>query len=264
MLLIPSIDLRGGHCVRLLRGDFAAETRYEIDAPALLARYQALGASWLHVVDLDGARDGQLANRGLIGAMAQNGAPARHGALALHGALAQHGALALQVGGGVRSAAVIEDLLGAGVARVVIGSAAVEQPALVAQWLEQYGPERLCLAFDVRVDAQSVPRLHTRGWRTASTRSLWECVAEFIPQGLQHVLCTDIERDGALAGPNLALYAEALQRYPQLQWQASGGIASAADLLGLAALGMPAAISGKALLEQRIDTTELRPFLPNA
>jgi phosphoribosylformimino-5-aminoimidazole carboxamide ribotide isomerase len=78
------------------------------------------------------------------------------------------------------------------------------------------------------------------------------------------VLCTDIERDGALAGPNLALYAEALQRHPQLQWQASGGIASAADLAALAALGVPAAISGKALLEQRIDPTELRPFLPNA
>jgi phosphoribosylformimino-5-aminoimidazole carboxamide ribotide isomerase len=246
MLLIPSIDLRGGHCVRLLRGDFAAETRYDVDAPALLARYRALGASWLHVVDLDGARDGQLSNRELIGRLAgQDG-------------------LALQVGGGVRSAELIEDLLRAGVARVVLGSAAVEQPSLVSQWLTEHGPERLCLAFDVRLDEKSVPRLHTRGWRIASTRSLWDCVAEFTPFGLKHVLCTDIERDGALAGPNLALYAEALQRHPQLQWQASGGIASAADLAALAALGVPAAISGKALLEQRIDARELRPFLPNA
>ncbi len=246
MLLIPSIDLRGGHCVRLLRGDFAAETRYPVDALALLARYRALGASWLHVVDLDGARDGQLSHRELIRR------------------LALQGGLALQVGGGVRSAELIADLLGAGVARVVLGSAAIEQPALVSRWLAEHGPERLCLAFDVRVDEQSVPRLHTRGWRTASTRSLWDCVAEFTPHGLKHVLCTDIERDGALAGPNLALYAEALQRHPQLQWQASGGIASAADLAALAALGVPAAISGKALLEQRIDPTELRPFLPNA
>jgi len=246
MLLIPSIDLRGGQCVRLLRGDFAAETRYQVDAPALLARYRALGASWLHVVDLDGARDGHSGNRALIGTLAvQNG-------------------LALQVGGGIRSAAAIEDLLQAGVARVVIGSAAVEQPDQVAQWLQERGPEQLCLAFDVRLDAQSVPRLHTRGWRTASTRSLWDCVAEFIPHGLRHVLCTDIERDGALEGPNLALYAEAMQRHPQLQWQASGGIASAADLAALAALGVPAAISGKALLEQRINASELQPFLPNA
>jgi phosphoribosylformimino-5-aminoimidazole carboxamide ribotide isomerase len=246
MLLIPSIDLRGGQCVRLLRGDFAAETRYEVDALSLLARYRALGASWLHVVDLDGARDGRSGNRELIGA------------------LAHQGGLALQVGGGVRSAGVIEALLGAGVGRVVIGSAAVEQPALVVQWLTEHGPERICLAFDVRLDAQSVPRLHTRGWRSASSRSLWDCVQEFAPHGLRHVLCTDIERDGALAGPNLALYREALQRHPQLQWQASGGIASAADLAALASLGMPAAISGKAMLEQRIDPSELRPFLPNA
>ncbi len=246
MLLIPSIDLRGGHCVRLLRGDFAAETRYQVDAPALAARYRALGASWLLVVDLDGARDGPLHNRELIGR------------------LALQGGLALQVGGGVRSAGIIEDLLRAGVRRVVLGSAAVEQPALVAQWLGEHGPERICLAFDVRLDEKSVPRLHTRGWRTASTRSLWDGVAEFTPHGLRHVLCTDIERDGALSGPNLALYAEALRRYPQLQWQASGGIASAADLAALAALGVPAAISGKALLEQRIDPTELQPFLANA
>jgi phosphoribosylformimino-5-aminoimidazole carboxamide ribotide isomerase len=174
------------------------------------------------------------------------------------------GGLALQVGGGVRSAAVIEDLLRAGVRRVVLGSAAVEQPALVAQWLTEHGPERICLAFDVRLDEQSVPRLQTRGWRTASSRSLWDCVAEFSPHGLRHVLCTDIERDGALSGPNLELYAEALRRYPQLQWQASGGIAGAADLAALAALGVQAAISGKALLEQRIDPTELQPFLVNA
>ncbi|HXN10761.1 MAG TPA: HisA/HisF-related TIM barrel protein [Steroidobacteraceae bacterium] len=246
MLLIPSIDLRGGHCVRLLRGDFAAETRYQVDAPALLARYRALGASWLHIVDLDGARDGEQSNRELIGS------------------LARQSGLALQVGGGVRSAAVVAELLRAGVARVVIGSVAVEQPALVITWLREHGPERICLAFDVRLDAQSVPRLQTRGWRTASTRSLWDGVAEFAPHGLRHVLCTDIERDGALAGPNTALYREALQRHPQLQWQASGGIAEAADLAALAALGMPAAISGKALLEERIHPSELRPFLPNA
>jgi phosphoribosylformimino-5-aminoimidazole carboxamide ribotide isomerase len=246
MLLIPSIDLRGGHCVRLLRGDFAAETRYQVDPSALLARYRTLGASWLHIVDLDGARDGEQSNRELIAS------------------LAREGGLALQVGGGVRSVAVIAALLRAGVARVVIGSVAVEQPALVTEWLHEFGPERICLAFDVRLDAQSVPRLQTRGWRTASAATLWDGVAAFVPHGLRHVLCTDIERDGALGGPNTALYGEALRRHPQLQWQASGGIAAAADLAALADLGVPAAISGKALLEERINLSELRPFLPNA
>jgi phosphoribosylformimino-5-aminoimidazole carboxamide ribotide isomerase len=246
MLLIPSIDLRAGACVRLFKGDFAAETRYQLDAHELLARYRTLGASWLHVVDLDGARDGTLGN------------------LALIHALASQRALRLQVGGGVRGAEVIDDLLTHGVARVVIGSAAVERPEDVGRWLRSYGPERICLAFDVRLDALAVPRLHTRGWKQKTALSLWDAVAEFTDDGLRHVLCTDIERDGALAGPNLALYIEALQRFPQIQWQASGGIASGSDLSALAALGVPAAISGKALLEERISFEELRLFLPNA
>ena len=246
MLLIPSIDLRAGACVRLFQGDFAAETRYQLDAHELLARYRTLGASWLHVVDLDGARDGALGN------------------LALIHALASQRALRLQVGGGVRGAEVIDDLLTHGVARVVIGSAAVERPEDVGRWLRSYGPERICLAFDVRLDALAVPRLHTRGWKQKTALSLWDAVAEFTDDGLRHVLCTDIERDGALAGPNLALYIEALQRFPQIQWQASGGIASGSDLNALAALGVPAAISGKALLEERISFEELRLFLPNA
>jgi phosphoribosylformimino-5-aminoimidazole carboxamide ribotide isomerase len=246
VLLIPSIDLRGGHSVRLLRGDFAAETRYELEPHELLARYQRLGASWLHIVDLDGARDGTLANRGIIHQ------------------LAGQRALRLQVGGGLRDLGAIDDLLTHGVARVVIGSAAVERREQVVGWMRTYGPERVCLAFDVQLDAQSVPRLRIRGWQQQSALSLWDAVAAFAADGLKHVLCTDIERDGALAGPNLALYSEALRRFPQLQWQASGGIGTGADLVALAARGVPSAISGKALLEERISLQELRPFLPNA
>ncbi len=129
---------------------------------------------------------------------------------------------------------------------------------------QRYGAERLCLAFDVRLDADGIPRVRTRGWRTDSALSLWDAVAAYARCGLKHVLCTDIERDGALAGPNLALYREALRRFPQIAWQASGGVASGADLVALAERGVPAAISGKALLEERITREELRPFLPNA
>jgi phosphoribosylformimino-5-aminoimidazole carboxamide ribotide isomerase len=246
MQLIPSIDLRGGHCVRLLKGDFNAETRYELDPKDLLLRYRDLGAAWLHVVDLDGARDGTLANRDIL----------------LQ--LTALDALQIQVGGGIRSAAVVDDLLAHGVARVVIGSAAVEQSAEVARWLQHYGPERICLAFDVLHDEQHVPRLRTRGWREASSLSLWEAVALFKPAGLRHVLCTDINRDGALAGPNLNLYREALRKFPDIAWQASGGVSRAPDLAALAALGLEAAISGKALLEERMQAEELQPYLPNA
>jgi phosphoribosylformimino-5-aminoimidazole carboxamide ribotide isomerase len=246
VLLIPSIDLRDGHCVRLLKGDFAAETRYPFAAQQLLSRYQRLGARWLHVVDLDGARDGMQSNRSLIRE------------------LAAQRAVGLQVGGGLRDRAAIDDLLTHGVARVVIGSAAVEQPSVVAAWMHSVGAEHICLAFDVRLDPQRIPRLHTHGWQHRTALSLWDAVAKFSDDGLVHVLCTDIDRDGALAGPNLALYHEALQRFPHIQWQASGGIGSGADLAALAAQGVPAAISGKALLEQRISVEELQPYLPNA
>jgi phosphoribosylformimino-5-aminoimidazole carboxamide ribotide isomerase len=246
LLLIPSIDLRGGYCVRLLKGDFDAETRYELEPRELLARYQKLGARWLHVVDLDGARDGMPINRGIIRQ------------------LAEQRTVQLQVGGGLRELSDVDDLLARGVARVVIGSAAVEQRDKVAAWLRSHGPERICLAFDVQLDAQGVPRVRIRGWQQQTALSLWDAVAGFADHGLTHVICTDIERDGALGGPNLALYGEALQRFPQMQWQASGGIASGSDLAALANCGVPAAISGRALLEQRLSVEELRPYLPNA
>jgi len=246
MLLIPSIDLRAGRCVRLLQGDFAAETRYELDPQELLGRYRQLGASWLHVVDLDAARDGTLINRALIHR------------------LAAQSAVRLQVGGGVREAAAVEELLAQGVARVVVGSAAVERSAEVASWLSRFGAERLCIALDVRHDAHGVPRIRTQGWQHDSELSLWDALPALCEAGLKHVLCTDIARDGAIAGPNLELYRQALARFPAILWQASGGVASGADLVALAAIGVPAAISGKALLEERIPLQELRPFLPNA
>ena len=246
MLLIPAIDLRHGRCVRLHQGDFSAETRYEHEPHELLLRYRGPGASWLHVVDLDGAKDGVLANRAVIVA------------------LASQRAVRLQVGGGVRSAAVIDDLLRHGVERVVVGSSAVERPEEVAEWLARFGAERICLALDVRMDSGGMPRVRTRGWTEGTALTLWEAVSQFPSETVQHVLCTDIARDGALSGPNLELYRSALSRCPQLAWQASGGVRNAADLRALAGIGVAAAVSGKALLEERITPEELRPFLPDA
>ena len=246
MRLIPSIDLRGGQCVRLLRGDFAAETRYDDQPLQLLAHYRDLGALWLHVVDLDGARDGQSANRQVIAQLA-----------------AQPG-ISLQVGGGIRSRESVDELLALGIARLAVGSAAVEQPGEVGQWLGHFGGERICLAFDVRLRADGLPLLHTRGWRQVTTVSLWDAIERYLSCGLRHVLCTDIERDGALAGPNIDLYIEARARYPQLHWQASGGVSSIGDLRTLAACGVAAAISGRALLEHRLPHGDLQPYLPGA
>ena len=168
--------------------------------------------------------------------------------------------------GGRRRAfqAVVDDLLRNGIDRVIVGSAAVETPAEVQGWLKRYGAEKIGLAFDIRHDAEGVPRVLTRGWTKESKLTLWEAIESYLPHGLKHVLCTDAELDGALQGPAVALYAEGVKRYPQIAWQASGGVRSAADLAALAAIGSAAAISGKALLEEMIDPTELGPFLPNA
>ena len=178
--------------------------------------------------------------------------------------LASQRALNIQVGGGVRSTAVVDDLLRNGIDRVIVGSAAVETPGEVQGWLKRYGAEKIGLAFDIRHDASGVPRVLTRGWTHESKLTLWEAIESYLPHGLKHVLCTDAELDGALLGPAVALYAEGVQRYPQIAWQASGGVRSAADLAALAAVGSAAAISGKALLEEMIDPKELGPFLPNA
>ena len=246
MLLIPSIDLRGGRCVRLFKGAFDAETQYDLDPVDLLDRYADMGATWLHVVDLDGARDGTPAN------------------LALIARLAARGQLKIQAGGGLRTPEAIEAMTGAGVARVVLGSAAVDEPRLAHDVLDRRGAEGLCLAIDVRVDDTRVPRVRTRGWVKEHSLSLWDLLRPFADGGLRHVLCTDVELDGALRGPNLDLYREAVAGFPAVQWQASGGVRDAADLARLADVRVAAAISGKALLEGRMQPEELRPFLPAA
>jgi phosphoribosylformimino-5-aminoimidazole carboxamide ribotide isomerase len=248
MRLLPAIDLKDGRCVRLLQGDFAQQTAYPATPLDLARKFAAMGADWLHVVDLDGARDGRSdqANRVLI---AQ---------------LARESALQLQVGGGLRTRADVARVLDAGAARAVIGSTALSDPAAVRGWLNEFGGDRIALAFDVRLDAAGAPCIATHGWQRQSTRTLWQALAEFPGAAPTHVLCTDVARDGALSGPNVALYAQAARRFPGIAWQASGGIRDAADLQALAACGAAAAISGKALLEDLIPALELRPFLPNA
>jgi phosphoribosylformimino-5-aminoimidazole carboxamide ribotide isomerase len=246
MLLIPAIDLRDGRCVRLREGDFAKTTNYPVEPPALLRHFHSLGATWLHVVDLDGARDGVGVNAPIIAN------------------LARYRGVSLQVGGGVRSAALIEGFLTAGVARVVIGSVAVQRPAEVASWLKTFGPERICLAFDIKIGPVEEPQVHTHGWVRNSALSLWNAIGAFAEKRLKHVLCTDIGRDGTLRGPNFDLYRECFRRFPLLSWQASGGIRSGTDLARLSRTGVAAAVSGTALIEDRIPSKELQPFWQNA
>ena len=242
MEIWPAIDLRGGRCVRLLRGEFDAETRYPQDPLALAKYYAGLGCEYLHVVDLDGARTGDPAN------------------LAIIRDIARATPLAVQVGGGIRDQQRLERLLACGVARVVVGSLAVNQPETVARWLRAMDPESIVVALDVRLDEGGVPRVTSHGWTRESALTLWQAVERYSEVRLRHVLCTDVDRDGAMSGPNLDLYTEFVSRFPDVALQASGGVRDLADLDALRARGAAAAITGKALLEGRIAGRELRAF----
>jgi phosphoribosylformimino-5-aminoimidazole carboxamide ribotide isomerase len=245
MDLIPAIDLRDGRCVRLLKGDFAQETRYAVDPVELARQYREVGASWLHVVDLDGAKRGEPVNLALIRRMQEAAG------------------VAVQLGGGIRSRASLEQALGVA-ERAVIGSLAVSDPELVASWLAELGAERITLALDVRLGPDGTPLIATHGWTRASTLTLAAAIERFSAAGLRHVLCTDIDRDGALSGPNVELYRDCVTRWPGISFQASGGVRDVADLTALAAAGVAATVSGKALLEGRLKPEEIRPFLRGA
>ena len=246
MRIIPAIDLQGGKCVRLYQGDFEKSTEYSDDPVAVAREFAALKANDLHIVDLDGARSGTQENRDIIAAIA-----------------AQSG-MDVQIGGGIRDRETVTDWLAAGASRCVIGSLAVSEPDAVKSWIVQIGAEHIVLALDVNINESGVPMITTHGWTRSSTRSIYECIDDFLTVGLRHVLCTDVSRDGAMAGPNLELYAGIIERYPGLQLQASGGVRNIADMEALRSLGVPAAITGRALLDGKITAAEVASFLQNA
>jgi phosphoribosylformimino-5-aminoimidazole carboxamide ribotide isomerase len=245
MIVIPAIDLKDGHCVRLYQGDFARETRYGDDPVELACRYREIGFDHLHVVDLDGALSGEQQHRAVIAK------------------IASATQCVLQIGGGIRSREVIAEWLDAGAARCVVGSLAVTEPGTVTDWFREFGAERIVLALDVRTEGPGVPVVATHGWTRSTRLTLWDCVDGYSGCGLKHVLCTDIGQDGALTGPNASLYGSFMQRYPQIELQASGGVRHCADLEQLRSLGCAAAVTGRALLEGRISAEDLSSFLRN-
>nr|WP_314525044.1 1-(5-phosphoribosyl)-5-[(5-phosphoribosylamino)methylideneamino]imidazole-4-carboxamide isomerase [uncultured Brevundimonas sp.] len=237
MLIYPAIDLKDGVCVRLMHGRFDQVTRYDEQPAARLTAFVAEGAEWIHVVDLDGAEAGQAMQHQLIGELAK--------AIDVR----------IQSGGGVRSRDDAAKLLASGVDRVVIGSLAVTRPDEVAEWLADFGPERITLALDVKIeDGVPVPAL--KGWTQSSGVDLWTALDRYPKGTAKHILVTDVGRDGALTGPNLELLAEIRRRRPDLVLQASGGVSSLDDLAAIKALGCNGAIVGRALYENRFTLTE--------
>lgn len=242
MKIIPAIDLQDGKCVRLFQGDFAQTTEYSSNPADIGKRFSTLDVEDLHIVDLDGARTGTQQNHGIVAD------------------IARATGLRVQLGGGLRGRDDVAAWLANGVSRCVLGSVAIREPGTVTAWFGEFGPEALVLALDVRLDPDGTPQLTTQGWTEDSGVSLWECLDAYADAGACHVLCTDVSRDGAMTGPNFELYVEILNRYPALQLQASGGVRDIEDLELLRELGVPAAITGRALLDGQITAEEIGSF----
>ncbi|HEX6596269.1 MAG TPA: 1-(5-phosphoribosyl)-5-[(5-phosphoribosylamino)methylideneamino]imidazole-4-carboxamide isomerase [Acidimicrobiales bacterium] len=228
--LYPAIDLRDGRCVRLYQGDYGRESAYGTDPVAVATGFAGAGVRWVHVVDLDAARTGEPVNRPVVAAIAEAVRPL---------------GVAVQAGGGVRDQASAEALFAAGVERVVLGTAAVEQPELVRELAADHP---VAVGLDARAGEVAV-----RGWTERTGRSVADLLARYEDAGVAAVVLTEIERDGTLAGPALDTFASALEA-TSLDVIASGGVGSLADIEALASLtaGRPprrlaGAIVGKAL-----------------
>jgi phosphoribosylformimino-5-aminoimidazole carboxamide ribotide isomerase len=230
-MIIPAIDLIDGKVVRLYQGDYNQTTEYQLDPIDVVHQYADDGAQWLHIVDLTGAKDTTKRQLTLISEMV---ATKR---------------MKFQSGGGVRTKADVEGLLKAGVQRVVIGSLAVTQQEVVEQWMVEFGPEHIVLALDINIDQHGNKFVATHGWQQDSGVSIEALIKRYSKVGLKHVLCTDISRDGTLQGANDSLYKEVVAQFPDIQWQASGGIGSLRDIEVLKPTNVAGVILGRALLE---------------
>jgi phosphoribosylformimino-5-aminoimidazole carboxamide ribotide isomerase len=231
--VIPAVDVLGGEAVRLERGEFDRVTERRGDVLALAASYASAGASLIHLVDLDGARTGHLQPE-LVARVAAGVAPAR-----------------LQASGGIRSPADAEVLLAAGADRIVVGTAAFAAPDALATFVAAVGAS-LVVALDVRAG-----RVEVAGWRRATGLTAAEAARRCADAGVPRLLCTAIDRDGMLGGPDVALLSEVREAAPGLPLLAAGGVRSRADLDVLAGVGCEGAVVGRALLTGRLPLSVL-------
>lgn len=231
--LIPAIDIIDGQCVRLTKGDYDQKSVY--GAPLDMAlEFERIGFKRLHMVDLDGAKSRHIVNDAVLQVVTTKTQ------------------LSIDFGGGIKSDEDIEKAFAAGASMVTIGSIAVTQPDLFMGWLKKYGAERIILGADVRHGKISI-----NGWKEDSTEDLLPFLQKYVEAGVRNVLCTEISKDGTLAGPAIDLYKKVIETYPQLHLIASGGVSSIDDIKALEAAGIPAVVFGKAIYEGKIDLKDL-------
>lgn len=237
MIIIPALDLINGQVVRLQQGDYGKQTTFTVSPIDQFKEYVDAGAEYLHLVDLDGAKNPKARQLATIqNILAEIDVP-------------------LQVGGGIRTIEDVQNLLDLGVERVVIGSTAIQKPDEVKAWFKQFGADRFVLALDVRIE-NNQKLIAISGWQETSNQTLEEVIESFQEVGLKHVLCTDISKDGMLQGSNVELYKEVAEKYPNISFQASGGIGDLDDLSVLQPSGVFGVIVGRALLENKFTAKE--------
>lgn len=236
--IFPAIDLMDGGCVRLFKGDFNQRTNYDTDPLEVAKSFKAAGAEWLHVVDLDGAKNAKAEQSELIIK------------------IAQESGLRVQTGGGIREREQVERLLAGGIERVVIGSLALKEPVLVRRWISDLGADKIVLALDVKLDENGVPYPTSHGWKETGEKSLWQLMNEYAPSGLETMLVTDIDKDGVQKGSNEDLYKMIREEYPALNLITSGGVGTLAHVKALKKMKPHGIIIGKALYENNFTLEE--------
>ena len=229
MQLIPAIDIINGELVRLTKGDYNQKIVYARDPVEAAKRIERMGFKRLHVVDLDGAKSKHVVN------------------IVTLSRIIQETSLVVDFGGGIKTDRDIELAFSAGASMVTLGSIAVTNPEQCYKWIDKYGVDHIVLGADVRDGKISI-----NGWKEDSSLELMPFLESYINKGIKNVLCTDISKDGTLAGPNIELYKQIMARFPQLQLIASGGVSSNEDIKALDEAGIPAVVFGKALYEGRI------------
>lgn len=236
-IIIPALDLIDGQIVRLHQGNYDKQTNYQFDPIIKFQEYINDGAEYLHLVDLTGAKDPNKRQIDLIEK------------------IIKETNAKVQVGGGIRNEEEIKALFDIGASRVVIGSMAVKERQMVKDWFHKYGADKFVLALDVNI-VDNKNYIAISGWQENSGVLLEDLIDEYLKVGLQHILCTDISKDGTLSGSNVALYQDLIKKYPNLNIQSSGGIGNLDDIKAIKQTGVFGIIVGRALLEGKVNLKE--------
>ncbi|MDC7993589.1 1-(5-phosphoribosyl)-5-[(5-phosphoribosylamino)methylideneamino]imidazole-4-carboxamide isomerase [Altibacter sp. HG106] len=237
MIIIPAMDIIDGKCVRLTQGDFSKKTLYAEDPTEMAKCFEDAGCTRLHLVDLDGAKAKHIVNHKVLES------------------IAKHTQLQIDFGGGVKSDTDITMAFDCGAQQITAGSIAVSKPEKVKEWIRRYGAERIILGADVKNGNIAVS-----GWQETTSLEVVAFVELYVQHGIQHVICTDISKDGMLQGPARLLYEKLSSALPEIQLTASGGVSSLTDLRLLQQIGCSAAIVGKAIYEGSITLSEVEKW----